>query len=339
MARSLRIEKVNGVYHVINRGNYRQDLFINEGAHLAFERCLFEACEKCGWVLEGYCVMTNHFHLVIRTPEGNLVYGMKWLQSTFANRYHHFRKVHGKLFQGRYKSLIVEEESYLGALLHYVHLNPVRAGMVDVAGLRGYRWSSYWYLQHPAKRPAFMDLSGCLEAAGGLSDTTAGRKKYREYLAWLAADPGAQKELLFDRMCWGWAIGSKDFKKNLLSEEAERRKAEAEEQGETLDVGHEHYDCKDLREANELKWELYLERGLAALGKDAAAIAEDLKSAPWKVMLAAILKRHTSVTNVWIADQLNMGISQAVSQNVGKFYASGEGKSKAFKEVIIRITE
>ena len=98
MARSLRFEKANGVYHVINRGNYRQDLFINEGAHLAFESCLFEACEKCGWVLEGYCVMTNHFHLVIRTPEGNLVYGMKWLQSTFANRYHHYRKVHGKLF-------------------------------------------------------------------------------------------------------------------------------------------------------------------------------------------------------------------------------------------------
>ena len=225
MARSLRIEKANGVYHVINRGNYRQDLFINEGSHLAFESCLFEACEKCGWVLEGYCVMTNHFHLVIRTPEGNLVYGMKWLQSTFANRYHHYRKVHGKLFQGRYKSLIVEEESYLGALLHYVHLNPVRAGMMDVAGLRGYRWSSYWYLQHPAKRPAFMDLSGCLEAAGGLSDTTTGRKKYREYLAWLAADAGAQKELLFDRMCRGWAIGSKDFKKGLLSEEADRLKA------------------------------------------------------------------------------------------------------------------
>jgi putative transposase len=139
MARSLRIEKSDGVYHVINRGNYRQDLFINEGAHLAFERCLFEACEMCGWVLEGYCVMTNHFHLVIRTPEGNLVYGMKWLQSTFANRYHHYRKVHGKLFQGRYKSLIVEEGSYLGALLHYANLNPVRARIVDVAGLRDYR--------------------------------------------------------------------------------------------------------------------------------------------------------------------------------------------------------
>jgi hypothetical protein len=75
--------------------------------------------------------------------------------------------------------LIVEEESYLGALLHYVHLNPVRAGMRTVDELKEYRWSSYWYLQHPAKRPEFMDVSGCLEAAGGLPDTTAGRKKYR----------------------------------------------------------------------------------------------------------------------------------------------------------------
>ena len=76
MARSLRIERANGVYHIINRGNYRHDLFINDGAHEAFERCLFEACEKCGWILEGHCVMTNHFHLVIRTQQGNLSYGM-----------------------------------------------------------------------------------------------------------------------------------------------------------------------------------------------------------------------------------------------------------------------
>lgn len=324
------------MYHVINRGNYRQDLFINEGAHLSFERCLFQACEKCGWVLEGYCVMTNHFHLVIRTPEGNLVYGMKWLQSTFANRYHKFRKVHGKLFQGRYKSLIVEEESYLGALLHYVHLNPVRAGMVDVSELGGYRWSSYWYLRHPSKRPGFMDVSGCLEAAGGLSDNASGRRKYGEYLAWLSADTSAQKEQLFDRMCRGWAIGSKAFKKDLLKEEAERLK---EEGGEPLAVAGERYDGRDLREANILKWELFLERGLTELGKDSRAIREDLKSAEWKVMLAAVLKRHTSAPNVWITRMLNMGIPQAVSQNVGRLHASGAEDSEAYRSLRTEMTE
>ena len=218
MPRGLRIERENGVYHIINRGNYRQDLFISEGAHLSFEACLFEACEKSEWVLEGFCVMSNHFHLVVRTPKGNLISGMKWLQSTFANRYHRFRKVHGKLFQGRYKSLIVEEDDYLGALLHYVHLNPVRAGMVRVEDLKHYRWSSYWYLQHKAKRPAFMDCTGALEAAGGLTDTPKGRAQYLKYLSWLAEDDVAKKEMAFEKMCRGWALGTKDFKKALLKE-------------------------------------------------------------------------------------------------------------------------
>ena len=105
-------------------------------------------------------MMTNHFHLVVRTPRGNLIYGMKWLQSTFANRYHKFRRAHGKLFQGRYKSLLVEEDSYLGALLHYTHLNPVRADITDVAGLRDYRWSSYWYLRRAVKTPRIPRLHG-----------------------------------------------------------------------------------------------------------------------------------------------------------------------------------
>ena len=152
-----------------------------------------------------------------------------------------------KAFQGRYKSLIVEETDYLGSLLHYVHLNPVRAGMVSVESLRDYRWSSFWYLHHPGKRPDFMDCSGCLTAAGSLTDSSSGRKRYREYLSWLSADSNARKEQLFDQMCKGWAVGSNDFKKALLSEEIERKKAE------DSCPRQERYDGKELREANELE--------------------------------------------------------------------------------------
>jgi REP element-mobilizing transposase RayT len=304
MARSLRIERSNGVYHVINRGNYRQDLFINEGAHGAFERCLFEACEKCGWILEGYCVTTNHFHLVIRTPEGNLSYGMKWLQATFANRYHRFRKVHGKLFQGRYKSLIVEEDAYLGALQHYVHLNPVRAGICTVNELKAYRWSSYWYLWQPRKRPDFMDITGALEHAGGLKDTPSGRKKYRDYLEWLSTNSPAQKEMAFEKMCCGWALGTKPFKKRLLETEGLLREGSFE----ALKL-----EGRELQEANELQWEQMLERMLQKLEKDDAAIRSEKKSALWKVWIANVLKSHSSATNVWIATKLNMGAAQSVS--------------------------
>jgi REP element-mobilizing transposase RayT len=334
MARSLRIERENGVYHVINRGNYRQDLFINEGAHTSFENCLFEACEKSEWVLEGFCVMTNHFHLVIRTPKGNLISGMKWLQGTFANRYHRFRKVHGKLFQGRYKSLIVEEGDYLGALLHYVHLNPVRASMVGVEGLKDYRWSSYWYLHNKRRRPSFLDCTGALAAAGGLTDTPQGRKQYVKYLKWLVEDDVVGKEMAFEKMCRGWAIGTKDFKKALLEELEEAK--EEDEKRDGSDAVAKYYG-EGLREANRLRWEMLLEKGLSSLGKDAACIATDLKSAKWKIMLAALLKQKSSATNIWIAGQLRMGTPDAVSRYVSEFKSNGGHGTKEYETLTTKV--
>jgi putative transposase len=329
MARSLRIERSNGVYHIINRGNYRQDLFINEGAHQSFERCLFEACEKCGWILEGFCVMTNHFHLIVRTPEGNLVYGMKWLQATFANRYHRFRKLHGKLFQGRYKSLIVEESAYLGALQHYVNLNPVRAGMCSVETLKDYRWSSFWYLNHSRKRPSFLDLSGALKHAGGLKDTTAGRRKYVEYLSWLSLNESEQKKLAFDKMCHGWALGTKEYKKKLL--ETEGLLKDGSKQALRL-------EGQELREANELQWEHLFERGLVAVDKASEDIWSSRKSADWKIWIAYYLKHHSSASNVWISSKLNMGVPQAVSLHTGRFDPSRGSSKNAYEEFIQRFT-
>jgi REP element-mobilizing transposase RayT len=328
MPRSLRIERANGVYHIINRGNYRQDLFINEGAHLAFEKCLFEACEKCGWVLEGFCVMTNHFHLVVRTPRGNLIYGMKWLQSTFANRYHKFRQVHGKLFQGRYKSLIVEEDSHLGALLHYVHLNPVRAGIVSVDALNSYRWSSYWYLNHKKHQPPSLDVSGALEAAGGLRDTAAGIRKYGAYLKWLATDDAAQKEMAFEKMCQGWALGSKEFKKSILDDELSQKP-----------LVDPKFEGRDLSEVNELLWERLLEQCLEALSKTEQDIDADPKSAEWKVSIATILKKRTSAPNTWISQHLRMGVPQAVSRYSSALLAKPKRERKLLAKLTAIITE
>ena len=105
MARKLRLEYPGACYHVINRGNYRADIFKTEGAKVAFEACLFEACAKSGWLLHAYVLMSNHYHLAVETPTGNLVAGMQWLQATFANRFNKLRGTRGHLFQGRYKSL------------------------------------------------------------------------------------------------------------------------------------------------------------------------------------------------------------------------------------------
>jgi REP element-mobilizing transposase RayT len=98
-----------GDYHVINRGNYRKDLFGERGAAAAFENTLFEACVKCGWKIHAYVMMSNHFHLAVETPEANWVSGMAWLQGTFANRFNRFHGERGHAFQSRYKSILIEE--------------------------------------------------------------------------------------------------------------------------------------------------------------------------------------------------------------------------------------
>ena len=114
MARPLRIEYPGACYHVINRGNYRRNLFADKGASEAFERTLGEAAVRYGWRVHAYVIMRNHFHLAVELTEPNLSEGMKWLQGTWIRRYNSFRRLIGRPFQGRYKALLVEPGPALG---------------------------------------------------------------------------------------------------------------------------------------------------------------------------------------------------------------------------------
>ena len=169
MPRKLRLEYPGACYHVINRGNYRADIFATEGAKEAFEACLFEACRRSGWVLHAYVIMSNHYHLALETPAANLAAGMQWLQATFSNRFNKMRGERGHLFQGRYKALLVEADGALGQVCHYIHLNPVRAGLVPVEELKAWRHSSFWFLGQSSVRPKALSLQAALTDAGGAS--------------------------------------------------------------------------------------------------------------------------------------------------------------------------
>ena len=299
MARNLRIESAGASYHVLTRGNSRADVFSSEGAKRAFLKCLGEACAKTGWKVHAWCMMTNHYHLAIETPEPNLVEGMQWFQGTFAARFNRFRREHGHIFQGRYKALVVEAGAALGALCHYIHLNPVRAGILDVEQLGLWPWSSYRWLQHPDKRADWFRPGPALESAGSLADTPAGRNCYQDYLRWLSAETIAQQHLGFDRMSRGWALGSQDFKQELMHEEKRRRAALSLGTTETL-------------EARELAWTDEIQRLKALLPR--VNDGTNSKSADWKVAIATHMKDVTTASNRWLAEHLEMGSLFTVSR-------------------------
>src|SRR3569833_3214811 len=197
MARKWRVEYAGACYHVINRGNHRAWVFKEEGARDAFEACLGEAAARYRWRLHAWVVMGNHFHLAVETGEPNLVAGMQWLQSVYANRFNRYRREHGQLFQGRYKALLVEPGDALGMVCHYIHLNPVRAKIVPVDELASYRHGSYPLLFKPEHRPSCLSVAAFLAQAGELTDSPPGWAAYRDYLAWQAAEGPAGRNAAY----------------------------------------------------------------------------------------------------------------------------------------------
>jgi len=151
MARPLRIELSGGLYHITARGDRREDIYFNTDDRHAWLKLLGQVCERFNWVCHAYCLMTNHYHLVVETPEGNLAQGMRQLNGVYTQ---YVNRTHGRVghvFQGRYQAILVEKDSYLLELARYVVLNPVRARMVNDAA--DWPWSSYGAMISQAAPP------------------------------------------------------------------------------------------------------------------------------------------------------------------------------------------
>src|SRR2546422_6417108 len=166
MARKVRVEYKGALYHLMNRGDRREPIFRDDSDRQLFLETLAEACAKTDWQVHAYCLMSNHFHLVVETPQANLVAGMKWLLGTYTGRFNRRHKLVGHLFSGRYKSLIVDGSGngYLRTVCDYVHLNPVRAKLLQPEEpLQKFGWSSYpEYLKRAAKRPEWLRVDRVL---------------------------------------------------------------------------------------------------------------------------------------------------------------------------------
>ena len=150
------MENEGAIYHVMNRGDSREPIFREDSDRLLFLETLGEACAKTDWQVHAYCLMSNHFHLVIETPQANLVAGTKWFLGVYTSRFNRKHKLFGHLFSGRYKALIVDGSGsgYLRTVCDYVHLNPVRAKLLGKQDkLRAYPWREIF---------ASVEISGAL---------------------------------------------------------------------------------------------------------------------------------------------------------------------------------
>jgi putative transposase len=178
MARPLRIEFPGALYHVTSRGNEQRPIFRDDVDCTMFLTFLGQAVQRFGWSLTAWVLMTNHYHLVIQTPEANLSRGMHWLNGTYAGWFNHRHKRSGHLFQGRFDSFLVERETYLRELMRYVVLNPVRAKMV--ARPEDYRWSSYRSTAGLEAADIWLDVPTAL----GLfdDDPTVAQRQYQEFV-------------------------------------------------------------------------------------------------------------------------------------------------------------
>ena len=130
MARPLRLEFAGALYHITSRGDGREAIYLSDGDRELYLEVFAEVCEHCNWLCHAYCLMGNHYHLLVETPDANLSKGMRHLNGVYTQRFNRRHQRVGHVFQGRYKAILIQKESYLLEVARYIVLNPVRAGMV-----------------------------------------------------------------------------------------------------------------------------------------------------------------------------------------------------------------
>lgn len=154
MARPLRIEFPGAIYHVTSRGNCKAEIYRSDRDRRSFLRVLSDVIDRYSWICHSYCLMENHYHLLIETPLGNLSRGMRQLNGVYTQQFNHANERVGHIFQGRYKAILIERETHLLELSRYIVLNPVRAGLAGSA--EGWPWSSYQKIVQPGGGRSFV---------------------------------------------------------------------------------------------------------------------------------------------------------------------------------------
>jgi len=205
MARPLRIEFENAFYHVMARGNERKDIFRSIGDRKHFVSLFSDVYLRYKGMVYVYTLMNNHYHILLETKEANLSRIMHHINVSYTVYYNKKYERSGHLFQGRYKALLIDKENYLLELSRYIHLNPVRAGIVEKP--EDYRWSSYrYYTGQVQNLPEWLNIDWVVERFG--KDRVSAFREYRKFI-----DEGLCKKIRnpFDNVFANTILGSNDF--------------------------------------------------------------------------------------------------------------------------------
>jgi len=301
MPRQLRLEYPGAIYHVLSRGH--RQIYVDDVDRHDFLKTLAETCQKTGFEVHAYCLMRNHFHLVLQTPNANLVAGMRWLLSTYTIRLNRRQQLLGHVFSGRYKSIIVDGSGagYLRTACDYVHLNPVRAKLLGrEQRLVEYPWSSFGqYLATPAHRPCWLRVDRLLGEHGIQKDNAAGRARFEQRMERRRCEAGDEESEDWKPLKRGWFLGRQEFKAELIERMEARLGA--------------HRSGKLRHETAMARAERILAEELKRAHWNAKDLKRRPKGDPVKVSLALRLRKETTLTIREIAERLHMGSWKSVN--------------------------
>jgi putative transposase len=287
MARRRRLISNQGAYHVYNRAELGQPIFDTDAAKQVFLETILATARRFAWQLHAFAIMTNHFHLVLTTPRGNLSEGMHALQSAFANKHKVFRGEVGHVFQSRFGCAHYPAGPLAARKIDYVHLNPVRANIVTLEGLRDYRWTSYRTLRRPDQR-GDLTLGLALSSMHGLRDDPAGWDAYEERLRFvLATDerPATDEELF-----------------GLVRKEKAGRRTEEVSSAALAGKSRELLLAEELA-----RWEQAFLAALSSAGQTEEQLIAPPKSQAWKIALARQVRDANGVSTSWLARRMGFG--------------------------------
>ena len=316
MARPLRIEYEDAVYHVTARGNKRRKIYFTKTDYQKFLQYIAEAKKKFGILIHSYVLMGNHYHLIIETPEANLSKALHHINSSYTTYINHKRKRSGHLFQGRYKAIVVSKDNYLVELSRYIHLNPFRAGKVEKP--EEYQYSSYKTYK-TGKKDEILTQDLILGLIAG--HKSEARRKYKAFVETAMRGNEEPDEVVKD-VFGGIILGGTKFIK------------------ETLERIKEEYLIKEeVSQRRALQSKHGVEEVLDLVSNKQKVSREDITGNrfPEKRKIAIyLIKKHTQVTNRQIGEMFG-GISYSAVAKVYNRFEQELMKNRRIRREIKKI--